>query len=170
MGIPDQPFVPVDFDVPHELRGDGFRLEPLGPDHNEADHAAWTSSISHIRATPGFEASSWPDQVMTLEENRADLVRHANDFADRIGFAYSVLDEAGTVIGCVYIYPSRDPEHDANVRSWVRAADADRDIALYDAVRDWLADVWPFRNPAHAPRAERAAPGERSDDPVRQDG
>lgn len=153
MGNPDQPFVPADFDVPRELRRDGFHLEPLGPQHNEADLAAWSSSIPHIRATPGFEASNWPDRVMTLEENRGDLERHARDFAERTGFTYTVMDDlSGTVIGCVYIYPSRDAGHDAHVRSWVRAADADRDAALHRTVRDWLADAWPFRNPRYAER------------------
>jgi len=47
-------FVPVDFDPPTALVTDRFRLEPLGPQHNNADHAAWTSSIEHIRATPGY--------------------------------------------------------------------------------------------------------------------
>jgi hypothetical protein len=152
MGIPDQPFVPADFDVPRELLSEGFHLEPLGPEHNEADLAAWSSSIPHIRATPGFEASSWPDRVMTLDENRGDLERHARDFAERTGFTYTVMDEAGTVIGCVYIYPSRDATHDAHIRSWVRVTDADRDAVLYRAVRDWLAAIWPFANPEYAPR------------------
>ena len=44
---------------------------------------------------------------MSLEENLADLERHARDFADRTGFTYSVLD-GDDVIGCVYVYPSRD--------------------------------------------------------------
>jgi hypothetical protein len=154
VAIPDRPFVPADFDVPRDLRADGFRLEPLSPEHNEADHAAWTASIPHIRATPGFEGSRWPERVMTLDENLADLERHARDFAERTGFTYTVLDEAGTVIGCVYIYPSRDPEHDAHVRSWVRAADADSDIALYRAVSDWLADAWPFRSAEYATRPD----------------
>jgi hypothetical protein len=30
-------FVPVDFDPPTSLVTDRFRLEPLGPQHNEAD-------------------------------------------------------------------------------------------------------------------------------------
>jgi hypothetical protein len=148
------PFVPAHFAVPRQHVARGFHLVPLGPEHNEADRDAWTSSIAHIRATPGYEASSWPDRVMTLDENRADLDRHAHDFAERTGFTYTVLDEAGTVIGCVYIYPSRDPEHDAHVRSWVRAADADRDAALHGVVRDWLADAWPFRNPEYAARPD----------------
>ncbi len=47
-------FVPADFDPPTSLVTDQFRLEPLGPQHNRADHAAWTSSIEHIRSTPGY--------------------------------------------------------------------------------------------------------------------
>jgi hypothetical protein len=35
-------FVPDDFVVPVEFVGPGFRLEPLGPEHNDRDYAAWT--------------------------------------------------------------------------------------------------------------------------------
>jgi hypothetical protein len=54
------PLVPDGFVVPPPLTTDQFRLEPLGPQHNEADHAAWTTSIEHIRATPGFADTDWP--------------------------------------------------------------------------------------------------------------
>jgi hypothetical protein len=47
-------FVPDDFTVPAGLRTDTFALEPLGVRHNDLDYAAWTSSIEHIRHTPGF--------------------------------------------------------------------------------------------------------------------
>jgi hypothetical protein len=50
-------FVPVGFEPPTSLTTDQFRLEPLGPRHNQADHAAWMSSIEHIRSTPGFPAT-----------------------------------------------------------------------------------------------------------------
>jgi hypothetical protein len=60
-------FVPADFDVPHVLETPQFVLEPLGPEHNVADYAAWTSSHDHIHATPGWEESRWP-RPMTLEE------------------------------------------------------------------------------------------------------
>jgi len=46
-------FVPVGFAPPTSLATDQFHLEPLGPQHNQADHAAWMSSIEHIRSTPG---------------------------------------------------------------------------------------------------------------------
>ena len=113
------PFVPADFEVPREFTGTGFRLEPLGADHNERDHEAWMSSVDHIKATPGFETSDWP-APMSLEANLSDLVRHANDFEGRTGFTYSILD-GDAVIGCVYIYPTKDLDHDASVSSWVTA-------------------------------------------------
>ncbi|MEV0703027.1 N-acetyltransferase [Saccharopolyspora sp. NPDC050389] len=138
-------FVPDDFAVPQGLSGDGFRLEPLGPQHNEADHEAWMSSIEHIRATPGFRERGWPPPGgMSLAENLRDLKRHADDFAKRAGFAYTVLDNGGRVIGCVYIYPSHSNQEVTEVRSWVRADRGELDVPLHDAVSAWLSSHWPF--------------------------
>ena len=126
-----------------------FRLEPLGPHHNEADHAAWTSSIDHIRSTPGFARREWGDDdwpmPMSAEDNLRDLVRHADEFARGEAFAYTVLDPAdGDVIGCVYIDPDDTGAADAMVRSWVRADRAHLDASLADAVREWIQDEWPL--------------------------
>lgn len=144
------PFVPDGFEVPPGLSTTWFRLEPLGPEHNERDHEAWMSSIAHIRATPGFAGRRWPEE-MSAEQNRADLVAHADDFAARTGFTYSVLD-GDEVIGCVYLYPADDREHDVAVRSWVRASRAELDVVLWEAVSAWLTEAWPFKRPAYAPR------------------
>jgi hypothetical protein len=139
------PLVPPTFEVPVSLRTDRFQLEPLGPEHNEADHAAWSSSIEHIRATPGFEGDWPPVDGMSLAENRADLQRHAEDFAQRTGFTYTVLEpDGGDVIGCVYIYPSTRAGFDVDVRSWVRADRAELDGPVAAAVADWLASAWPI--------------------------
>jgi hypothetical protein len=138
------PFVPEDFVPPAGLAADLFALEPLGPEHTEPDYDAWTSSKEHIRSTPGFTGGDWPRE-MTLEENRADLERHARDFAARTGFTYTVLDpESRDVIGCVYIYPSKRDDRDAQVLLWVRASRAELDGPLWTAVHDWLARDWPF--------------------------
>jgi hypothetical protein len=146
------PFVPPDFDVPLRLDTPEFRLEPLGPQHNEADYAAWSSSVEHIHATPGWEESSWPLE-MTLDDNREDLEGHADDFDKRAGFTYTVLDPAdGDVIGCLYIYPARDDSHDAKVLSWVRESRADLDATLWRTVSAWLDRDWPFERVNYAPR------------------
>jgi hypothetical protein len=90
-------FVPAGFNPPTSLATDQFRLEPLGPLHNQADHAAWMSSIEHIRSTPGYPDGKWPPRAgMTLEKNLADLRRHADDLARRAGFTFTVLDPATT--------------------------------------------------------------------------
>jgi len=145
-------FVPDDFVVPRSLVAGGFRLEPLGPEHNEGDYRAWTSSISHIRATPGFEGRSWPKE-MTLAENLGDLERHAADFAARSGFTYTVRDSGSDeIIGCVYIYPAASGASGADVRSWVSADRAALDVPLYEAVSRWLRSSWPFAAVSYAPR------------------
>lgn len=152
-------FVPDGFEPPLGLVCDVFRLEPLGPEHNERDFAAWSSSIEHIRSSPGFGPdASWP-RPMSLEENHADLERHARDFADGTGFTYSVLDDAGDVIGCVYVYPARDDAHDVHARSWVTRSRADLDLVLRRSVADWLESAaWPFERPLYEPcRASRSA-------------
>jgi hypothetical protein len=151
MSDESEPIVPPEFDVPTTLADPRFLLEPLGPQHNERDYAAWTSSIEHVRSTPGFPWGDWP-HAMTLDENRGDLEEHAGDFAARRGFTYTVLDPAdGDVIGCVYIYPVRDGPG-VQVRSWVRADRADLDVPLAEGVAAWLEAGWPFDHVGYAGR------------------
>jgi len=151
--MPTADFVPPDFVVPLRLETGRFSLEPLGPQHNDEDYAAWSTSSEHIHATPGWEESSWPRE-MTLAENRSDLERHARDFEGRAGFTYTVLDrEAGGVVGCVYIYPSRDAKYDAHVSSWVAKSAAALDRELWAAVTEWLEECWPFERVDYAARA-----------------
>jgi RimJ/RimL family protein N-acetyltransferase len=146
-------FVPAGFRVPERLEAEDFVLEPLGLEHNERDHAAWSSSKEHIHATPGWtESASWPSE-MTLEENLRDLERHRDDFRERRGFTYTVLDRgSGDVVGCVYIYPLPDSDYDARVLSWVRADRADLDVPLWRAVSAWVESEWPFEQVEYAAR------------------
>jgi hypothetical protein len=143
-------FVPDGFEPPRALEASDFRLEPLGPEHNERDYEAWTSSIDHIRSSPGYPDGSWP-RPMSREENLADLERHARDFAARTGFTYTVLDDSDDVIGCVYVYPAADGVHDASVQSWVRVSRAELDPVLREVVTAWLASSWPFARPLYEP-------------------
>ena len=144
--------VPPDFEVPLGLEAADFVLEPLGPRHNDSDYEAWTSSLEHILATPGFPWGTWPHE-MSSDENRADLETHAEDFRLRKGFTYTVLDpESRDVIGCVYVYPVRDSDDDAQARSWVRASRAELDVPLWRTVSDWLAVDWPFASVQYAER------------------
>src|SRR3954468_9410305 len=100
-------FVPPGFDPPTSLVTDRFRLEPLGPQHNEADHLAWMSSIELIRATPGYPHGDWPrPSGMSVEEDYSHVRRDAGDFTKGSGLAFAVLDTVDEdVIGCVYLCP-----------------------------------------------------------------
>jgi RimJ/RimL family protein N-acetyltransferase len=144
--VQPDPFVPVGFEPPTSLESEQFRLEPLGPQHNDADLAAWSSSIEHIRSTAGYPDGTWPPLTgMTPEENLRDLRRHADDFVQRKGFTFTVLDpDDGDVIGCVYLYPTASEDWDVTVQSWVRADRSELDIPLADAVAGWLTSDWPW--------------------------
>jgi hypothetical protein len=135
---------------PAGLVNDLFELEPLGPKHHEADFRAWTTSLDHVRSTPGFAAEHWGGDEwpypMSPEENLADLAQHAREFEAGEAFAYTVLDPAdGDVIGCVYVDP--DEVAEARCRLWVRADRADLDARLFEAVREWLnGPAWRLRS------------------------
>jgi hypothetical protein len=147
------PLVPDGFRVPPPLVDDAFRLEPLGRTHDAEDHRAWTSSIDHIRRTSGFSGRAWPGEPESREDNLLSLEQHERDFAARKGFAYAVRDaRTSAYLGCVYLYPPRTPEHDVDVRSWVRTEHAALDAPLHDAVRRWLRDRWPWERPDYARR------------------
>ena len=145
-------FVPAAFEPPVGLAGDGFRLERLGPEHNDRDYAAWSSSVEHILRSPGYGPDSrWPHE-MSPEQNRDDLERHARDFVERTGFTYTVLDPYdGDVIGCVYVYPADDGVHDARVQSWVRVSRRELDVPLRATIAAWLGSDWPFERPLYEP-------------------
>jgi hypothetical protein len=90
---------------------------------------------------------------MTLEENLEDLVRHAKDFHQRRGFTYSIL-EGDEVVGCIYIYPSPRPGHDAGISSWVSESRAELDTPVREELATWIDEAWPFSNPSYAGRAQ----------------
>lgn len=138
--------VVADFSVPNPPDDSRFRFEPLGPEHNVADLDAWSSSIEHIHATPGFSADGWPERRYTLAENMADLVEHRDHHLRRLDFAWSVLDPVDpvVVIGCVYLRPDPSEVADAEARSWVRADRAALDRELRDHLRPWFATMWPL--------------------------
>jgi hypothetical protein len=97
--------------------------------------------------------------AMTLEANLEDLVRHANDFLERRGFTYSILED-DDVIGCIYIYPGRLPGCDAEISSWVRESRAEFDTAVREELAKWIDEAWPFTNPSYAGRAEAPRTGD----------
>ena len=88
---------------------------------------------------------------MTLDENRGDLERHADNFRKRTGFTYTVLDRpSGDIVGCVYIYPAG--HRPGRARALVVRARANLEVPLWRSLGDWIAAEWPFRSVEYAER------------------
>ena len=148
--------VPNDFDVPDVLEQPRFRLRMLSVNDLVKDYHAVMSSVQHLRTTYSQDSgSSWPERL-TIEGDLVDLGWHQREFMLRTSFAYTMMrpDEC-RCLGCVYIMPTRKRDHDCKVTMWVRADEVANglDEELYRTVRAWIADIWPFANPAFPGRA-----------------
>lgn len=142
-------FVPRDFRPPTQLVTDTFVLRPITAADAESDHAALMSSVAHLQGTFG-PGDTWP-QGVTLEENREVLGWHEQEFAERTGFVYTVRSRNGDrCVGCVYFYPSRRDDFQADALFWVTADAEGRgwDPLLDHDVRSWLETTWPFTSVA----------------------
>ena len=149
-------FVDDDFVVPEKLETEKLRLRMLTTDDVVKDYEAVMTSIEHLRGLLDPEDDdAWPEEDMTIEEDLKDLERHQREFLARIAFAYTVmsLDES-VCLGCVYIDPSHVKEYDAEVYLWARQSEFEKGFEdyLYQAVREWVKDSWPFQRVAYPGR------------------
>jgi hypothetical protein len=159
-------FVPADFVVPEKLETDEFRLRMLTVNDVVKDYDAVISSTEHCKTIwPGL---GWP-VGLTLEQNLIDLGWHQKEFQIRRSFAYTVVNPSeSTVLGCVYIEPTKRVGYDAVVFLWARQSELANGLEdrLYKAVEDWIANAWPFTSVAYPGRGVpweewRAIPMER---------
>lgn len=124
-----------------------FVLEPAGPQHAEREHATLTASAEHLRATV-FEG--WPPPEFGVEQDRAELARHAAEFEEREAYAYTVLSpDRERSLGAVLLKPvraTRDGGHAVQLTYWVAAQEIPRglDEHLVDSVLAWIDGAWPF--------------------------
>ena len=142
------PFIPDDFEVPVTLETNEYRLRMLSINDVDMDYEAVMSSANHLSQV--WPDSDWPEGL-TLEQNLIDLAWHQKEFQRRTSFAYTMvtLDEK-KVIGCVYFYPTSKPGYDTEIFMWVRESELNTglDSRLFETVRIWLKDDWPFESPA----------------------
>jgi hypothetical protein len=153
----DAPFVPPDFVVPAVLETPDFRLRMLSAADVDKDYEALMESRELLNAMFGRD---WPTERFSREENLADLVEHEEEFKRREAFAYTVVSpDERTCLGCVYINPPRGHPADARVYMWVRQSAYDRglDSVLFNAVKRWIAERWPFTTVLYPGRDEGGA-------------
>ena len=148
-----KPFIPADFKVPNSLQNEHFRIRMLTVNDVEKDYDAVMTSIEHLNKM--YPTSSWPKKDFTFEQNLIDLGWHQKEFQIKSSFAYTVvsLDES-QVLGCLYINPTKKGDYNAYITMWVRASEVDNglDSILFDSVKKWISEDWPFEKIAYPGR------------------
>jgi hypothetical protein len=147
-----KPFVPIDFKVPEKLETDKFRLRMLKVTDVVKDYDAVMTSVEHLQGIFG-PRSKWPAIDLTLEQDLIDLGWHQKEFQTRSSFAYTVMNlDESRCLGCMYIFHPTKEEFDTEVYMWVRKSAQDLDTLLYEAVRKWISEKWPFKKVAYPGR------------------
>ena len=150
----NNPFVSEDFKVPDTLENEHFRIRMLTVNDVVKDYDAVMSSIDHLQGVFGPN-SGWPSKDLSFEQDLIDLGWHQKEFQMGSSFTYTVvsLDES-QVVGCLYIFPTKKGDYNASITMWVRASEVDNglDAILFDAVKKWISEGWPFKKVAYPGR------------------
>ncbi|MCL1633710.1 hypothetical protein M2650_03505 [Luteimonas sp. SX5] len=143
--------MPADFSPPLRLAGEGIVATAITRDDLQDDVRGINASLALIRRTRG---GGWPAEAVTEDFNYVDLVWHELEFRERESFTYVLRDDEGGYLGCCYLYPmgrrtQLDDEllrYDVDVSWWVTpsAYEAGYYAKTYRALRQWLADEYPF--------------------------
>ena len=145
-------FIPDNFKIPTHLSNEQFHFEVLDPAFCVLDYEAVMSSKERLHHVFSQD-DNWPEDDMSFESNRNDLIMHAADFNARKAFAYAVLNlEKDAYIGCVYINPTEQENYDCEVYLWVKESELLLDKFLFQSVENWLQEEWPFRRRAYPGR------------------
>lgn len=146
--------MPDGFTLPVRLVHHDVVATPLTRADLAEDLHAIRMSVDLIRRTRG---GKWPPEELGEVEDLDDLVWHEVEWSAGISFAYVVRDAAGTYLGCFYLYPlgrraALSEEvlgFDVDVSWWVSSSayDSGYYARLYDALRAWLANAFPFWKP-----------------------
>ncbi|MCP4310407.1 MAG: GNAT family N-acetyltransferase [Bacteroidetes bacterium] len=148
------PFISSDFKVPQSYENEHFSARMLTVNDVVKDYDAVMTSIDHLQGVFG-PRSKWPSKDLTLEQDLIDLGWHQKEFQKRSSFAYTVVrPDESEVIGCIYIYPTSKSDYNAMITMWVRSSVLDEglDAVLFESVRQWISEEWPFKKVAYPGR------------------
>lgn len=141
-------FVPDSFIVPNELKTEHLLIRPLSLKDVELDYKAVMSSVEHLKGVFGPN-TNWPDDNLTLENDRKALTNHEAEHLRRVAFTYTVMNHSETeCLGCVYILPIHNKNYDAQIFMWVtsKSYEMGYDKELFESVKKWIAEDWTFNN------------------------
>ena len=136
----------AEFKISAGLEKDDFRLRMLTVSDVVKDYEAVMTSCEHLQGVFGPQ-STWPAADLSPEQDLIDLGWHQKEFQNRTSFAYTMMNRQETrCLGCVYIYPAKPADYDAQVILWARQSElaSGLETRLLAAVKQWIAQDWPF--------------------------
>ncbi len=149
-------FVSTNFQIPEVLETDKFRLRMLTVNDVKKDYDAVITSIEHLQKTKPFGPNhKWPTKDLTFEQDLIDLRWHQKEFQKKSSFAFTVMNvDESECLGCLYIYPSNNPNYDTMIMMWVRQGEIANglDEILFSVVKKWVQNKWPFQKVAYPGR------------------
>ncbi len=154
-------FLPADFEIPTTETPDGHLVRPLGMDDLARDYTAVMASIEHLRTSghlqpPGELIQDWPRPDITMRFHLTMLGEAEWAMHERTRIEYGIQAADGSEqFGCLYVFPSLNPDYDAQLTMWTRAdvyANSDLDARLWAYLKQWVDDVYPFERVAHPGR------------------
>ncbi|WP_134742017.1 GNAT family N-acetyltransferase [Nocardioides sp. 503] len=168
-GRPTATWLPAEWQHPRRVElGTGHHLRPIQPTDVDLDMVAVMGSRERLWTIYGA-AWGWPPALMTHEQDRDDLARHAAETEAHESFNYALFDaDESVLLGCVYVDPPEKEGADAEISWWVvdDAVGTAVERALDELVPRWIADEWPLERPRYVGRdltwAEWMALPERS--------
>lgn len=149
--LPEDFVHPVHVPVPDT----GLHLRPIREADTALDYPAVMGSQKRLWEIFG-PAWGWPEDTMTYDEDRVDLLRHEREIAAHQSFNYALFNKDETaLLGCVYIDPPERVGSDGEVSWWVvdELVGGDMERALDALVPQWIAADWPFRQPRYLGRS-----------------
>ena len=143
--VATRPLVDSSFVVPERYAFDNVVVVKVDPAYAEADYVALMLARTQIRQDLG---TTWPEESLTLAENKASLVNDLQAFQQRTNFTYHLLDNAtGQVIGCLYLSQGGAEQYQATMYFWLIPAyyQSKAYQPIRQGLQQWINTAWPLQ-------------------------
>ncbi len=141
----ESPWLDKAFVVPEHYSFGDFSLVKVNPALAEQDYQALMQARMQIRKDL---ATTWPEDALTLAQNRESLVRDLQSFEQRQSFTYHLLErQSGRVIGCVYLSPNAAKSNQTSLYYWLVPSyyQSGNHTQIRKQIYDWVNNEWPFK-------------------------
>jgi hypothetical protein len=138
------PLVPSDFMAPTTFGSESFKVEPLSYYNMIQEYAAVQKSGKNIAACLRKNEADY--QNYAVQKEVIEVGWHMAERRRRHCFAYAIMSpDHKTFLGALYVNPTKKKDYDALVLMWtVPDAPKGLDGEVYEALKKWIAEKWPF--------------------------